>query len=234
MLSLSAYSLLSIPTALQVLVTAIGSGGVAVVLPAILLIARSFKALAFLINSSWPVDHTLYTRHILVIRDGNKRAAILCCFIAHSLISLSIIASTLIKSLQTRSYKSTNCSCDTVVVCVVSINRDFKKFTKTLATSVRSTRLTTWPSSLAYGRPSTVRVFNIRFYVLSIKLATSLEYSHSILEGKLYKELKGRGSFLPKCFADLAPACCRQIPWLKVAWGPLNVGRNLPIPALLQ
>ena len=81
--------------------------------------------------------------------------------------------------------KSINHSCDTVVVCVVGINLDFKIFTYTLATCLKSIRLITQPSSLAHDVPFTVRVLSIVFHVLSVMFAISLEYLHSTSKSKL-------------------------------------------------
>lgn len=122
---------------------------------------------------------------MLVIREGNIKAAVLCFFIAHFRISFSIISPTSIGSPQTITYKSASLSCDIVVVCVVGMSRDFKILIQILAMGFKLILFITRPSSLAQDPPFTVRVFNTLFHFCVVMLLISLEYSQSTLEGKL-------------------------------------------------
>ena len=85
----------------------------------------------------------------------------------------------------TITYKSTNRSCETIVVCVVGINLDFRNFTHTLVMGVKSILLITRPSSLAQDTPFMVSVVKILFHVCGVNLSSNLAYSQLTSEGKL-------------------------------------------------
>ena len=182
-LALSSCILLSIPITRLAPATAVG--GAATSSLAIRSMVRAVRAPSFLTRSSYISRWTPDTTHMLVIREANSKTAILCFFIAHSLISFSIMIPTSMGNPLTMTYKSTNLSCEIVVVCVVGINLDFKNFTHTLAMGFKSILLITRPSSLAQDALFMVRVLKILFHFYGVILPSNLAYSQSTLEGKL-------------------------------------------------
>lgn len=64
--------------------TIVGSSGAIVDSLAIILMMRAVRAPSVLICSSYAVVQTLDTKKILVIRDGNNKAIVMCFFVAHS------------------------------------------------------------------------------------------------------------------------------------------------------
>ena len=129
-LALSSCILLSIPITRLAPATAVG--GAATSSLAIRSMVRAVRAPSFLTRSSYISRWTPDTTHMLVIREGKSKEVVFWFFIAHSLISFSIMTPTSISNLLTMTYKSTNLSCETAVVYVVGINLDFKNFTHSL------------------------------------------------------------------------------------------------------
>lgn len=127
--------------------TATGSGGAAADSLAILSMVWAVRAPSFLIRSSYAVGRTPNTIQILVRREGNNRAAVLCFFIAQSIISRSLITPTSIGSPLTMTYKRINLSCETEVVCVMGINLNFRNLTQILAMGFKSILFMTIPFS---------------------------------------------------------------------------------------
>ena len=166
MLVLSAWILYSNLTSLLAPDIAAGSDGAPTTSPTIRSMLRAVRAPSLLTCSSFVSRRTLDTTQMLVISEWNSKPAALWFFMAQSWISFSVMLPTSIGNPLTMTYKSTNISCETVVVCVVDINLDFKNFTHTIARGVKSILLITRSSSLAQDAPFYGKC--CKYFVLSL------------------------------------------------------------------